>query len=67
MGRTRRYLDKLADDRLPKRRHCYARRAGGGEGGRPAKCPGISGSLQKWRVICRSPGIVKKSPGIEGI
>ena len=24
-------------------------------------------SLQKWRVICRSPGNVKKYPGIEGI
>ena len=34
---------------------------------RPAKSPGISGSLQKWRVISRSPGIVKKTPGIEGI
>ena len=35
--------------------------------GRPAKSPGISGSLQKWGVISRSPGIVKKTPGIEGI
>ena len=34
---------------------------------RPAKSPGISGSLQKWGVISRSPGIVKKTPGIEGI
>ena len=34
---------------------------------RPAKSPGISGSLQKWRVISRSPGIVKKSPGMEVI
>ena len=34
---------------------------------RPAKSPGISGSLQKWRVTSRSPGNVKKSPGIEGI
>ena len=34
---------------------------------RPAKSPGISGSLQKWRVISRSPGIVKKTPGIEVI
>ena len=34
---------------------------------RPAKSPGIFGSLQKWGVISRSPGIVKKTPGIEGI
>ena len=34
---------------------------------RPAKSPGISGSLQKWGVISRSPGIVKKTPGTEGI
>ena len=34
---------------------------------RTAKSPGISGSLQKWGVISRSPGIVKKTPGIEGI
>ena len=34
---------------------------------RPAKSPGISGSLQKSGVISRSPGIVKKTPGIEGI
>ena len=34
---------------------------------RPAKSPGISGSLQRWGVISRSPGIVKKTPGIEGI
>ena len=27
----------------------------------------VSGSLQKWGVISRSPGIVKKTPGIEGI
>ena len=33
---------------------------------RPAKFPGISGSLQKWRVISRSPGIAKETPGIEG-
>ena len=32
---------------------------------RPAKSPGISGSLQKWGVISRSPGIAKKTPGIE--
>ena len=31
---------------------------------RPAKSPGISGSLQKSGVISRSPGIVKKTPGI---
>ena len=34
---------------------------------RPAKSPGISGSLQKSGVISRSPGTVKKTPGIEGI
>ena len=34
---------------------------------RPAKSPGISGSLQKSGVISRSPGMVKKTPGIEGI
>ena len=34
---------------------------------RPAKCPGISGSLEEWGVISRSPGSVKKSPGVEGI
>ena len=34
---------------------------------RPAKSPGMSGSLQKSGVISRSPGIVKKTPGIEGI
>ena len=35
---------------------------------RPAKSPGISGSLQKLRVISRSPGSVKKKcPGIEGL
>ena len=27
---------------------------------RPAKSPGISASVQKWRVICRSPGNVRK-------
>ena len=36
-------------------------------GTQPAKSPGISGSLQKWRVISRSPGMLKKSPGIAGI
>ena len=34
---------------------------------RPAKSPGISGSLQKSGVISRSPGMVKKTPGTEGI
>ena len=34
---------------------------------RPAKSPGISGSLQKSGVISRSPGMVQKIPGIEGI
>ena len=34
---------------------------------RPAKSPGISGSLQKSGLTSRSPGIVKKTPGIEGI
>ena len=32
---------------------------------RPVKSPGICVSLQKWRVISRSPGNVKKCPGIE--
>ena len=35
--------------------------------GRPSKSPGISGSLHKSGVTSRSPGIVKKTPGIEGI
>ena len=34
---------------------------------RPAKSPGISESLQKSGVISRSPGMVKKTPGIEVI
>ena len=34
---------------------------------RPVKSPGIPVSLQKWQVISRSPGNIKKSPGIEVI
>ena len=34
---------------------------------RPVKSRGISRSLQKWRMVSRSPGIVPKSPGIEVI
>ena len=34
---------------------------------RPAKSPGISVSVHKWRATSRCPGNVKKCPGIEVI